>query len=189
MVKKILLSIVALVGISAIVVVAIAATKPDNFTYERKAIVKASPERVYPLISNFHEWPRWSPWEKLDPKMKRDYSGAAAGAGAVYAWDGNADAGVGKMTITEASAPNQVKLDLDFIKPFEASNKVTFDITPVNEKETQITWKMEGKSDLFPCKVFSVFCNMDDMIGKDFDAGLASIKSISEKQEVASQQQ
>ena len=189
MVKKVLLSIVAVLSISAIAIVAIAATKPDHFSFERKAIVKAPPERVYPLISNFHEWQRWSPWEKLDPKMKRDYSGPDAGVGAVYAWDGNGDAGQGKMTITQAAAPNQVKLNLDFIKPFEACNQVTFDIAPLNEKETQITWKMEGESQLFPCKVVSVFCSMNDMCGKDFDAGLASIKAISEKQEVAAQQQ
>ena len=188
MVKKVVLTVLALVGIAVAAVVAIAATKPDHFSFERSTIVNAPPERVYPLISNFHEWPRWSPWEKLDPKMKRDYSGPESAVGSAYAWDGNNDAGVGKMTITEVSAPNLVKLNLDFIKPFEAKNQVTFQITPVNENESQVSWKMEGDSQLFPCKIVSVFCSMDDMCGKDFDAGLASIKSIAEKQKVASQE-
>jgi hypothetical protein len=120
--------------------------------------------------------------------MKREYIGPSGGEGSVYAWDGNNDAGVGKMTVTEAVAPNLVKLDLEFIKPFEAKNQVTFDIIPLKEKETQLSWKMEGDSQLFPCKIIQVFCSMDDMCGKDFDAGLASIKSIAEKQELASQQ-
>jgi hypothetical protein len=188
MVKKLILVLLSVVGIAAVAVVAIAASKPDNFRFERKAVINARPERITPLISNFHEWPRWSPWEKLDPGMKRTYSGPESGVGAVYEWDGNNDAGQGRMEITEVTGPNDVRLKLDFIKPFAASNTVTFSAVPLSDTQSQLTWTMEGKQELFPCKIFSVFMSMDDMCGKDFDSGLAGIKSIAEKQEVASKQ-
>jgi hypothetical protein len=110
--------------------------------------------------------------------MKRSYSGAEKGKGAVYAWTGNGEVGQGSMEITDAG-PSRVALNLDFVKPFEGHNKVVFTLAPKGEL-TEVTWDMHGPSP-YLTKVMMVFCDMDAMIGKQFETGLASLKAVSEK--------
>jgi uncharacterized protein YndB with AHSA1/START domain len=175
MLKKIALVIVALLC----AVLVYAATKPDTFTVQRMATIKAPPERIYPLITDFHSWSAWSPYEKMDPDMKRGYSGAAAGKGAVYTWDGNNKVGKGRMEIVETSAPSKVDIKLDFLKPMRSQNATEFTLVPKGDSTT-VTWMMRGPN-MYIGKVMSVFVNMDHMIGKDFETGLANLKAIAEK--------
>ncbi|MGB8337762.1 MAG: SRPBCC family protein, partial [Burkholderiales bacterium] len=68
--------------IIAVIVTAIliyASTRPDSFRVERATIINAPPEKVFPIINDFHAWEGWSPWEKLDPNVKRSYDGAGSG--------------------------------------------------------------------------------------------------------------
>jgi hypothetical protein len=160
-------------------VLAIAATKPDTFRVERSVSIQAPPEKIFPLIDDFHNWGAWSPWENRDPAMKRTHSGAARGKGAAYAWEGNNAVGSGRMTIAESSAPSKVTIDLDFLKPFEAHNVADFTLTPEGGA-TKVTWAMHGPSPFFS-KVMQVFLSMDAMVGKDFEAGLANLKAAAEK--------
>lgn len=176
--KKVLLGILAVVALIVGAVCVIAATKPDVFKFERSTVVNAPPEKVFFLVENFHHWKDWSPFEALDSNLKRTYSGPESGKGAVYEWDGNNEAGQGRMEIVEVEPPNKVRIKLDFIKPFQASNIAEFKMAPV-ESGTKVTWSMEGPNP-FMCKVMQVFCNMDDMLGKDFDKGLANIKASAE---------
>jgi len=169
------IAIVLLVG----GLLAFAATKPDHFRIQRSATLKAAPERIFPLINDFGRWGAWSPYEKKDPAMKRTFSGPAAGPGAIYAWDGNKDVGQGRMEITQAAAPTLVALKLDFVKPFEAHNRVDFTLKPKGDA-TEVTWAMHGPMP-FLSKVMTVFFDMDQMVGKDFEAGLASLKALAEK--------
>jgi hypothetical protein len=156
-----------------------AATKPDTFRVERATSIKAPPEKIFPLINDLRSWGAWSPWEKLDPTMKRTYSGAANGLGAVYEWDGNGKVGAGRMEITESSPSSRVILKLDFLKPFEAHNVAEYTLEAKGES-TNITWAMHGPSP-FVSKVMHVFFSMDRMVGKDFETGLANLKAIAEK--------
>ena len=156
-----------------------AATKPDDFHVERSAVIRAPAEKVFVLINDFKKWETWSPWEKKDPSMKRSFGATTMGKGASYAWEGNGDVGQGSMEIFEAIAPTRIRLKLDFIKPFEAHNVVTFTLTPRGDSTT-VSWAMEGPTPYF-AKVIHVFINMDAMVGKDFEAGLASLKSLAEK--------
>jgi len=160
-------------------VLAFAATRPDSFSVRRAASIKASPEKIFPLINDFRSWGAWSPYEKKDPGMKRSFSGPAAGKGAVYAWEGNQDVGEGRMEIAEAAAPSRVTLKLDFMKPFEAHNTVDFTLEPRGDA-TDVTWAMQGPAP-FVSKLIGLFIDMDAMIGRDFEAGLASLKAIAEK--------
>jgi uncharacterized protein YndB with AHSA1/START domain len=160
-------------------ILALAASKPDTFTVQRSVTVKAPPEKVFALLDDFHRWDAWSPWEKLDPSMKRTFSGAERGKGAVYAWQGEGKAGAGRMEITDSTPPSKVAIKLDFIKPFETSNVVDFTIVPQGDQST-VTWTMRGPSP-FVAKLMQVFVSMDAMIGKDFDSGLAAIKAAAEK--------
>jgi len=160
-------------------VLAFAATRPDTFRVQRSASIKAPPEKVFPLIYDFTGWNAWSPWEKKDPAMKRTFSATTAGKGATYAWEGNRDVGQGSMEIVESVAPGKVALKLDFVKPFEAHNIVTFTLEP-RDGATRVTWSMEGPVPYF-AKIIHLFINMDSMVGKDFEAGLAAMKAAAEK--------
>ena len=156
-----------------------AATRPDAFRVQRQVSIKAPPEKIFPLINDFHQWGAWSPYEKLDPTMKRTYSGAGLGKGAVYAWDGSGKAGAGRMEIQESSPSSRVAIQLDFTKPFEARNTAEFTLQHQGDATT-VTWAMYGPSP-YIAKLMGVFFSMDTMIGKDFEAGLANLKSTSEK--------
>lgn len=170
------------IGIAVVVLIAAvliyAATKPDTFRVERTASIKAPPEKIYPLLNDFKQQVAWSPWEKKDPGMKRTYSGAESGKGSVYEWDGNSDIGKGRLEITESS-PSKVAMKLDFLEPFEAHNMAEFTLAPTGET-TDVTWAIFGPMP-YISKVMTIFCNMDTMIGKEFEAGLADLKALAEK--------
>lgn len=157
---------------------AYAATRPDDFRIERSARIKAPPEKVFDLINDFKRWNAWSPYEKLDPALKRTLSGEDSGRGAIYAWEGNRKAGQGRMEITESTPSSRIAIDLDFIKPFAASNVAEFTFVPDGEFTT-VTWAMSGPSP-FISKLIGVFVNIDKMVGKDFEVGLAQLKAIAE---------
>ena len=167
---------VAAVGIAA--VLGIAATKPNEFRVRRSKRIETPPDRIIPHLIDFRKWTAWSPWEKLDPNLKRTHSGSASGKGAIYDWEGNGKAGKGRMEITEVSAPNHVTIAIHFIKPFEARNTVEFLLQP-NGGGTDVTWSMSGPNP-FVMKVMGVFTNMDTMIGKDFEMALTELKAVAE---------
>jgi hypothetical protein len=170
-------AIIVIVLVAALLV--FAATKPDTFRVQRAASIKAPPEKIFALINDLRGWGAWSPYEKKDPAMKRTYSGAASGPGAVYAWDGNKEIGKGSIEIAETLPPSRITMKLDFIKPFETHNIVAFTLEPKGEF-TNVTWAMNGPSP-YLTKVMSVFINMDRMIGTDFETGLANLKAVAEK--------
>ena len=175
-----IIAIIAVVLALAIAIVLIlAATKPDTFSVRRATTVKAPPEKIFPLINDFHQWGTWSPYENKDPAMKRTYSGAASGRGAVYAWDGNKNVGSGRMEILDASTPSKIVIKLDFFKPFEGHNTAEFTMLPQGDA-TNVTWLMHGPAPLMS-RLMQVFINMDNMIGKDFEIGLANLKRLTEK--------
>lgn len=155
-----------------------AATKPDTFQIQRTETIKAPPEKIFALIEDFHKWAAWSPWEKMDPAMKRMHSGAESGAGAVYAWEGNSKVGEGRMEIAEAVPSSRLTIKLDFLKPFEAHNTAVFTLESTGDS-TDITWTMSGPSP-YLSKLMGVFVNLDRMVGKDFEAGLANLKALAE---------
>jgi uncharacterized protein YndB with AHSA1/START domain len=175
-----IIAIIAVVlAIALAIVLILAATKPDTFSVQRAATVKAPPEKIFALINDFHQWGTWSPWENKDPAMIRTYSGAASGTGAVYAWDGNKNVGSGRMEILDAASPQKIVIKLDFFKPFEAHNTAEFTMLPQGDA-TSVIWVMHGPAP-FMSKVMQVFMNMDNMIGKDFEIGLANLKRQTEK--------
>jgi hypothetical protein len=171
-----IIAIALIVVIAAILV--LAATRPDSFRVERSAQISAPPEKILALVNDFHQWGAWSPYEKLDPAMKRTYAGAAAGKGAVYEWEGNSKAGQGRMQIIEA-VPTRTAIQLDFIKPFAAHNIAAFTAQPSGDT-TRVTWSMEGSSP-FMHKLVGLFLNLDKMIGGDFETGLGNLKALAEK--------
>ncbi|MCL4801080.1 MAG: SRPBCC family protein [Burkholderiales bacterium] len=156
-----------------------AATRPDTFRVERSASIQAPPDRIFQLINDYRNWADWSPWEKKDPAMKRTFGAVASGKGAVYAWEGNRDVGQGRMEIAESVPPSRVAIKLDFVKPFEAHNRVDFTLEPEGGA-TRVRWAMQGDTPYF-AKILHLFIDMDAMIGKDFEAGLADLKAAAER--------
>jgi uncharacterized protein YndB with AHSA1/START domain len=169
--------IVVIVFIAAVLI--LAATKPDTFRVQRAASIKAPPEKIFALINDFNRWGTWSPWEKKDPEMKRTFGATTSGKGAVYAWEGNKNVGQGRMEIAESVPPSRITIKLDFVKPFEAHNIVEFTLEPQGDA-TNVTWAMQGDAPYF-AKIIHVFFNMDRMVGKDFETGLANLKAAAEK--------
>ena len=145
----------------------------STYKVTRNAVIPAPAEDIFPLVNSFHEWTKWSPWETVDPAMDRSYSGSDSGVGAKYAWSGNRKAGSGTMEIVESTAPNTIRIRLEFTKPFKAVNPTTFTLTPAGSG-TQVTWTMTGENKGIG-KVFALFMNMDKMVGTDFEKGLASL--------------
>jgi hypothetical protein len=174
--------LIALVIILLIIaaVLVIAATRPDRFIVERSATIQASPERIFPFINDLHRWQSWSPYEKKDPAMQRSFEGPDAGPGAAYAWNGNKDIGSGRMEISHSSPSSRVEIKLDFFAPFKASHTAEFRLEP-RGAITQITWALHGKSN-FTGKLMGLVFNMDKMIGKDFEDGLGTLRTIVEAQ-------
>ncbi|WFU41895.1 SRPBCC family protein [Bradyrhizobium sp. CB82] len=172
-----IIAIVLAAGIAGILV--FAATKPDTFRVERALAVKAPADAIYPFIADFRRWTSWSPYEGRDPDMKRSFGGTTQGKGATYAWDGNKDIGAGRMEILEANMPSKLRIKLDFERPFEGHNIAEFTFVPQGGA-TLVTWAMYGPAP-FLSKLMQVFVNMDNMIGKDFETGLANLKKLTEK--------
>jgi hypothetical protein len=156
-----------------------AATKPSTFRVQRATSIQARPEKIFELIDDFHKWSSWSPYEKLDPAMKKTFTGAASGKGAVYAWAGNSKAGEGRMEITGTSPRSKVTIKLDFLKPFKSHNTAEFTLEARGDS-TNVTWATFGPQP-YVAKIMSVFISMDNLIGKDFEAGLANMKAVAEQ--------
>jgi uncharacterized protein YndB with AHSA1/START domain len=171
MLKKILLVLVVLIAVLAVVVY----LQPDKYEVERSAVIPAPPATVFAMVNDFHRWSDWSPWEKLDPQMKRTFSSPASGKGAKYSWVGNKDVGEGDMTITESKPNELVLIDLHFIKPMEGLALTEFNFLPEGEG-TRVTWKMSGKNN-FVGKAMCLVMNMDKMVGGQFESGLAAMKA------------
>lgn len=176
---KVIAGIAVVLALAIAVVLVLAATKPDTFRIERSATINAPPERIFTVLSDFHQWTGWSPWEHKDPALKRNFSGAERGKGAIYGWEGDKNVGTGRMEILEANSPSKLVIQLDFFKPFEAHNTAQFTMLPQGNA-TNVHWVMHGPSS-FIAKVMHVFIDMDKMVGKDFEQGLANLKQLTEK--------
>ena len=158
-----------------VAVLAIAATKPNAFRIERSITIHSPPEPIFAILSDFHQSESWSPWEKMDLSMQKTHSGSPRGVGAIYEWDGNNKVGQGRQEILDATSPSKVLIQLDFFRPFPAHNTAEFTLKS-HGPATQVTWAMFG-SQPFMGKVMCLFMNMDKMVGKDFETGLANLKA------------
>jgi hypothetical protein len=182
-----LTTIAIIAGILLAAVLAIAAARPGTFRVERAKSIQARPDKIFPLINDFHRWASWSPYEKLDSAMKKTFTGAASGKGAVYSWAGNSKAGEGRMEITDTSPGSKVTIKLDFVKPFEGHNTAEFTLEPQGNF-TNVTWATFGPQ-AYLIRVMSIFVSMDKLIGKDFETGLVNIKAIAEQPQHSTQKE
>ena len=174
-----MLTALIIIAILIFAFLVIASMKPNSFSLRRSMDMKASTDEVFAQLNDFKNWGAWSPWEKMDPDLKRNFSGSASGKGAYYSWIGNKKVGEGNMEIIRSVPSSNIELNLNFLKPFKASNITEFKITPKGNM-TNVNWEMRGPLNLM-MKIMHMFMDMDKMVGKDFEAGLANLKSIVEK--------
>ncbi len=170
---------IGLGALAAIVVLLIViSTRPATYEVKRSTTISSGPEAVYAQVADFKNWKAWSPWDKLDPNQKTTYEGTQGTVGAGYTWNGNDDVGSGRMTVTAVDPNKRIDIKLEFIKPFESTAANGFLLEPAG-KDTKVTWFMNGDN-TFMGKAMSLFMNMDQMIGKDFEKGLADMKKVVE---------
>lgn len=174
MLTLLLLALAAVVALLLIV----AATRPDTFRVTRSAVIKAPAPKIFALIEDLHAFNHWNPYERKDPGAKGRYSGPARGVGAAYAWSSR-KLGAGRMEIVASEAPGKVTMQLDFVKPFRARNTAEFTLQAQGDKLTVVSRAMHGPSS-YLSKLMGLVFNMDTMIGKDFEAGLAHLKALAE---------
>ena len=172
---------IVLVGVAVLIAafLVVVAVQPSDFRVERSATMRAPAAAPYAQVNDFQKWRDWSPWEKVDPQLKRSYQGPQAGAGAQYAWVGNKDVGEGRMTILESKPGELVRIKLEFFKPFAAVNDAQFSFKPAGDG-TAVTWSMTGHNN-FLSKAICLFVDMDKMVGGMFEQGLAQMKAVVER--------
>lgn len=176
MLKRVLIALVVIVG----AILGVAALQPDELRVERSRSMEAPPSAIYSQIIDFREWRNWSPWDALDPDMERAYSGPEQGLGATYAWTGDEKVGKGRMKIVEAEPGERVVIDLVFEEPFAAENVSRFDLRETGEG-SEVTWTMTGEKGGLVGKLFGLFMDFDEAIGKDFEKGLAQLESAAQR--------
>ncbi len=174
MLETILIALAAIV----VVLVVVVARQRSEFRIVRSATISAPASDVFAQVNDFHHWEAWSPWAKLDPAAKRTFEGAPAGTGAIFTWAGNNKVGAGTMTLTESRPNDLIRIQLEFRKPFKATNTAEFTFSPEGN-QTVVTWSMFGRNN-FISKAFCLFMNMDKMVGGDFEKGLANMKAVLE---------
>ncbi len=172
----IILITLAVLVVGFLIVVAL---QPADFRIERTARLSAPPQVVFAQINDFHNWDAWSPWAKLDPAVKNTFEGPSSGQDAIFSWSGNSEVGEGRMTIIESRPNDLIRIKLEFMRPFAATNEAEFHLKPDGDK-TAVTWSMTGRHN-FLMKGFGLFMNMDKMLGGYFEKGLASLRAVTEK--------
>ncbi len=173
MLKKILLGVAVVLAVLVVLVV----KQPSEINVSKSLAMDAPVATIFPYVNDFHNWEKWSPWERLDPNAQMTYEGAQSGVGAVKAWAGNSEVGEGSMKITESVLNHSIKMELIMVKPFAANNAVEFTFQPVNEKQTIVTWTMVGKKGFFG-KFFGLFHNCAEVAGKKFEDGLNNLRAV-----------
>jgi len=174
MFKKVLIVLVVIIAALAVII----AMQPADFRVSHSMTIAAPAATVFEQVNDFHKWDGWSPWAKLDPNMKQSHDGAPAVVGASYSWSGNDQVGEGRMTLTESRPSEMIRIKLEFLKPFTATNTAEFSFKP-DGNQTTVTWSMFGTNN-FMAKAFGLFMNMDKLVGSDFEKGLAQLKAVAE---------
>ncbi|HWP77556.1 MAG TPA: SRPBCC family protein [Methylomirabilota bacterium] len=174
MLWKILIALVVIV----VGLVTVIALQPARYRVSRSTTIAAPAPVVFGQVNDFHRWTAWSPWEKIDPAMKRTYEGPPAGVGASYTWVGSGEVGEGRMTIVESRPSDLIQVKLEFVKPFAGTSVAEFSFKPEGDR-TLVTWSMTGDKN-FIAKAIHLVMSMDRMIGDQFDKGLAAMKTVAE---------
>jgi uncharacterized protein YndB with AHSA1/START domain len=167
----------AVIGAIALALVAAGIFMPSKFSVQRSIAINAPPKKIYDLVVEPRQWPRWSAWNQRDPQMKITYKGPPFGMGARWEWASKTE-GAGNMELTRVEPDRAVEYSL-FMPDFGMRSTGAFRLEPEGAA-TKVTWIIAGDVGGNPLKHYLVL-TMDRMVGPDFEAGLANLKALAEK--------
>ncbi len=171
--------ILIIIAVIIVVLVIVIALQPAESRVSRSTTISAPPAAVFAHVNDFHMWEAWSPWEKVDPAVKKTYGGSPTGVGATYAWEGNKEVGAGNMKIIESRPGELIRIHMEFLKPMKGLSTTDFTFKQEGD-DTIVTQTMYGPKN-FVSKAMCLVMNIDNMIGGMFEKGLASLKSVVER--------
>ncbi|MBA3828449.1 MAG: SRPBCC family protein [Taibaiella sp.] len=170
------LGILVLILVLAVVVLGLVEPKDGNIT--RTTVINAPQSVVFDQIVYFKNWPHWSPWYQMEPTATITYQGTDGQPGSSYTWTGD-KTGAGTMTNKDVMNNNTLKFDTHFTKPMENTCPGSMKAEDAGNGQTKVTWSFDYHSP-FPWNAMHAFMNMDKMVGKDFEKGLANMKAYVE---------
>ncbi|MEM1339256.1 MAG: SRPBCC family protein [Bacteroidota bacterium] len=152
---------------------------PKTYDVSRSIVIAQPKDKVFTVLRSLKEQDKWSPWAKRDPNMKKEYRGTDGEVGSISYWNGNKEVGEGEQEITKIIDGERIEGALRFLKPWKSESDCYFETKDTGSDTTEVTWGFSGKNK-FPFSIMMVFMSMDKMVGKDFEEGLATLKSIME---------
>jgi len=164
-----------LAGIVALILV-LALLAPKTYNVFRSVEIARPKSEVFEHLKYLKKQDEWSPWARKDPNMKKSFTGTDGEVGCVSHWSGNKDVGEGEQEITKIITGERIEGELRFMKPWKSTSDCYLQLDDGSGGNTKVTWGFSGKNK-FPMSIMMLFMNMDKMVGKDFDEGLASLKS------------
>ena len=168
----ILLAIVIIIAVLAIIA-------PKSYDVNRSITIDQPVSKVFNFLRYLKNQDKWSPWEKKDPNMKKDFVGTDGQVGAINKWEGNKEVGTGEQEITRIAENEVIESRLRFFKPWKSESDAYLKVNEAEQGKTTVTWGFRGNNK-FPVSIMMLFMNMDKAIGKDFDEGLANLKKLLE---------
>ncbi|SHI84196.1 Polyketide cyclase / dehydrase and lipid transport [Arenibacter nanhaiticus] len=169
----IVLAIIVLITVLAILA-------PKDYEVNRAIVIAKPKGEVFQYLRSLKKQDEWSPWAKKDPAMEKKFTGTDGEVGALSHWKGNKAVGEGEQEITGIIEGERIESELRFLKPFKSTSDAYIDVEAVDEHKTRVVWGFKGKNK-FPMSIMMLFMSMDKMMGKEFENGLQSLKSILEK--------
>lgn len=164
-------------GVLVAIIILVGLFLDNNVDVKRHITIDATPQAIHPYIANLNEWPKWTPWNEMDPSMKTTIGTIEQGVGASQSWAG--ESGAGALTITQSSIEEGVIYNLTFDGD---STVYTSGMTyQWDGKATQVTWFMQGE--MQPIIIGNYFAQlMDGFVGQSYEDGLNKLKTLVESE-------
>lgn len=177
MFKKVVLTAVAAFAAFVVGFVIVVAMQPAALEVERSATIEAPPEVVFEQVDDFRNWESWSPWLQEDSDAEGRFDGAERGEGAIFEWRGTDEYGAGRMTIVESRPTEYIEIKLEFFEPYESVSTTFFGFEESGGGGTDVTWSMYSEHN-FMSKAISLFMDVEEMIGEDYQEGLSRLDEV-----------
>ena len=158
-----------------VIVLVLGMIAPKEYQVQRSTTIKLPLAKVYDYLKYLKNQDEWSPWQRRDPNMKKEFKGIDGQPGFTSVWEGNKDVGSGEQELTNLVENHRIESQLRFLKPFKSTSDAFIEVESIDEDATKVTWGFMGKN-AFPMNIMMLFMSMDKMVGKDFEEGLNNLK-------------
>lgn len=181
MIKKILFVIGGLIVLLIGTVVIMTLAAPTDYRVEREVTINKPRAEVFSYMKMLKNQNEWGPWAKKDPAMKQEFRGTDGSAGFISVWKSDKpDVGEGEQEIKKITEGERIDTELRFKTPFESKSDAYMITESVGENQTKVKWGFSGSTPR-PFNAMMLFFDMDELVGKDFEEGLKTLKATLEK--------